>query len=84
MERHKIDLANEYCNGIMRNYPFWPSTFGQCRNACGNSGRGSGLCADCYEKKLTKLVGNPLAHHFHLSVQNTARLWRDIYNKLDN
>ncbi len=85
MERHKIDIANEYCNGIMRNYPFWPSTFGACRNACGRgSARGSGLCANCYEDELAKIVGNPLAHKFHLSVINTVSLWRDIYDKLDD
>ncbi|MCP3921297.1 MAG: hypothetical protein GY714_01800 [Desulfobacterales bacterium] len=83
MERHKLDLATEYCNGILRNYPMWPSTFGPCRDMCGNSGRGSGLCADCSEKELAKVVGYSLANEYHLSIQNTTRLWREIYDKLD-
>jgi len=84
IERHKIDIASEYCQGIFQNHPRWPTTFGACSNKCGNTGRGSGKCADCFEKDLSGLVGKEMAHKFHQSVKDTTALWFDIYEKLDD
>lgn len=81
--RSKLDLADEYCNGIKRNHPSWPSTFGYCCNGCKTMARGSGKCANCFEKELAKVVGEDLAHKFHSTVIDGQDCWGEIVEHLE-
>jgi hypothetical protein len=67
---------------LWRNHPEWPSTFGPCSEGCGGSGRGSGPCADCIERAIGLLVGQPMAAcGLHIAIQKTreeARKLRDL------
>jgi len=57
MTQSKESQARKYMTGIERNYPGFASTFGYCpTNNCSGSGRGSGLCANCYEEKRQVLL----------------------------
>ena len=67
---------------MRRNHPEWPSTFGPCSEGCGGSGRGSGPCADCIERAIGLLVGQPMAAvGLHIAIHTTrkeARKLRDL------
>jgi hypothetical protein len=67
---------------LWRNHPEWPSTFGPCYEKCGGSGRGSGPCADCIERAIGLLVGQPMAAcGLHIAIHKTreeARKLRDL------
>ena len=65
MSQSKQAKAREHMRGIGRNYPDGCTTFGACQNKCGNSGRGSGLCANCYEDLLAEQCGARLAKEYH-------------------
>jgi len=54
------------CYQIKRQYPLWPSTFGQCSRECGRGkmARGSGLCEDCLVDELSSLVGERLSKEY--------------------
>ena len=66
--------TRENMRGIDRNYPDGGSTFGPCLNKCGSGkgARGSGLCADCYEKLLAEQCGKELALEYHVKVRSLA------------
>jgi hypothetical protein len=67
---------------LWRNHPEWPSTFGPCSEGCGNLGRGSGPCADCIERAIGLLVGQPMAAcGLHIAIHRTreeSRKLRDL------
>lgn len=57
-------------SGIWRNYPDGCVTVGPCpTEGCKNMGRGSGKCADCYEKELASIVGGKYASEYRLYVK---------------
>lgn len=64
--------------GIWRNYPTFPTTFSLCPNNDGNSARGTGLCAECYEKKLAKIVGGYRALKLHNSIKSHSELLAEL------
>ena len=76
MTQSKESQARKYMTGIERNYPGFASTLGYCpTNNCSGSGRGSGLCANCYEEKLASSIGgfgDVLAKEFHKAIKKKA------------
>ena len=73
-----------HVEGIRRNYPYWPSTFGSCAaNNCTNSARGGGLCAVCHEKKLAKYVGADHAKRYHDSVKVEHAAYLDMKDAIE-
>lgn len=66
---------------LWRNHPEWPSTFGPCSEGCGGSGRGSGPCADCIERAIGLLVGQPMAAcGLHIAIHKTREEARKLHN----
>ena len=46
-------------NDLWRNFPEWPSTFGNCANPdCSGAARGSGLCRDCVTECIAEITGD--------------------------
>jgi hypothetical protein len=44
---------------LYRNYPEWPTTFGNCANPeCNASARGSGICRDCVTECIGEITGD--------------------------
>lgn len=79
MKRSKIDLASEQVSEIRRNYPAWPSTFGECQtDTCNNSARGCGPCADCSEKALAAIIGEGYARDIHDAIKRQSEVWHGI------
>lgn len=81
----KIDEANRIMQSLQRQYPFWPSTFGNCSNglqAC-ESARGAGKCSKCLEKELAGIVGKKLANTYHLSLKLSHQTWCDIVHEFE-
>ena len=72
MNQSKEAKARENMRGLERNYPMFPSTFSGCANECGNSGRGGGLCGNCYEDLLAEQCGEKLAKEYHQKVKSLA------------
>ncbi len=63
---------------IWRNLPLYPSTFGDCWMQCGNGARGGGLCMDCAQKDLAKLVGAKRAKQYVKLVKEIRYLEIDM------
>jgi hypothetical protein len=59
---------------LRRSYPEYPSTFNPCRNECGNSARGSGLCAACIEDEIAKISSPVLAGKLHNAIVEQAEV----------
>ena len=72
MNQSKEAKARENMRGIERNYPDGCTTFNPCANECGNSGRGVGLCGNCYEDLLAEQCGAKLAKEYHQKVKSLA------------
>lgn len=73
---------------LWRNYPERPRTFGPCSEGCGGSGRGSGPCADCIERAIGLLAGQPMAAcGLHIAIHKTreeARKLRDLISSAND
>lgn len=68
---------------LWRNHPEWPSTFGPCSEGCGGSGRGSGPCADCVERAIGMLIGEPMAAcGLHVAIHKTRKEARKLRDKI--
>lgn len=66
---------------LRRNYPIWPSTFGECSEAgCQRGARASGPCAACCERAIAELTGDPeAAAAYHAAVADEAGLHACLY-----
>lgn len=49
--------AQDYMYIIEYNHCVHPTTWGLCSNGCCRGARGSGLCVECAEEELGKLIG---------------------------
>jgi len=70
--------AQDYMNIIEYNHHLYPSTWGKCKNDCGNDARGSGLCVQCAENELSKIVGSEASSTFVNDVKKLHRTKCDI------
>ena len=83
MKRSQIDIAYDHVVGMQRNYPDWPSTFSDCSNVvCSGFGRGGGLCPDCHEQALAKIIGKDMAILMHQAISTRHELWMEIKDEL--
>ena len=83
MERSLKAKAMDNMTKIRRNYLDWCSTFGPCSNACGNRGRGSGLCGNCYEELLADQCGRHLAAEYHHKVKSLTFTTGKVMDYID-
>ena len=83
MKQSDADRAHSLVSGLQRNYVDWPSTFGKCSSGCGELARGSGLCADCYERKLAEIVGEGAASHFHDAVKARHKALHEMIDSIE-
>ena len=74
--KDKSSVTEFLIGGLLRQYPYWPSTFGPCNtDGCSESARGSGYCANCFEKKLAEFIGNKeLASELHRAIRQVSLL----------
>lgn len=81
MERSNVDKAFDIFSGMLRNYPFWPSTFSTCE--CGRAlARGNGKCAICLEEELEKYAGKEAAMRAHNAMIELADSWRNVREEI--
>ena len=83
MKQSDTDRAYSLASGLQRNYVDWPSTFGKCSGGCDTLARGSGLCADCYERKLAEIVGEESASHFHDAVKARHKAYHEMIDGIE-
>lgn len=72
------DQARIIAYDILREYPSGVATFGNCRNGCGRSARGSGECAECRTADLATHVGQALAERWRAHCEEGQRLLGEI------
>lgn len=77
--------VGEVLHVLWRNLPIFPSTFGPCpAPGCGNLGRGGYICADCAERVLADITGDPdtaaFIHHYAAVYQELVKK----ISKIDN
>ena len=82
MNQSKEEQARENMRGINHNHPGYMTSFSGCRNKCGNSGRGGGLCGNCYEDLLAEQCGAKLAKEYRQKVKSLASTTGRVMNSL--
>lgn len=70
---------NKAVDLVWRNLPMGPTTFGPCSTkGCLGSGRGSGQCIKCAEKRLAELTRGDVARRYVEAVKAERRLKAEL------
>jgi hypothetical protein len=60
------------------------STWGKCcRKDCVLDARGSGVCSDCLESDLAKLVGEEMAASYHMKIVELRQMEQAMVRRLE-
>ena len=80
----KVDDLAELIYKLHRQFPDWPSTFGDCpTEGCNEGGRGGGLCKHCITEKIGEIVGFPEARRYLFKLQEVHSIRCNIYEIAD-
>ncbi len=80
----EIDQVWDVFSRLMRQFPFWPSTFNTCQKCGKHPARGSDICSTCLTEELGKLVGGELALDAYMVLNNVQRVWGEIAKKMES
>lgn len=81
MSYDKANKAWELFQGLLRQYPLWPSTFSMCK--CGREhARGNGTCSLCIKEEMSELVGSELTARAYAALRESQSAWHAINDKM--
>ncbi len=83
IESNPLDKATSLFVDLQNQYPLYPTGFVTCSTeGCNRQARINNKCGHCLEADMAKLIGAPLAHDLHMSIQESRELWRIALDEL--
>ena len=77
----KIDQAWQVFEAILRQHPYWPTTYSRCN--CGRMpSRGGSKCNVCLREELLKYTDAKKADAVFEAANNLQSAWYSIYDSL--
>ena len=72
MTRSKVDKYYSLLRDLHYQYPDSVNTFSTCSRCEEHSARGGGVCANCIERELAKVIGPTKGAHLHTMIKQLA------------
>jgi len=72
MPRSKVDKYYSLLRDLHYQYPDSVNTFSTCSRCEEHSARGGGVCANCIERELAKVIGPTKGAHLHTMIKQLA------------
>jgi len=87
MPRSKVDKYYSLLRDLHYQYPDSVSTFSTCGRCKEHPARGWGVCANCIERELAKVIGPTKGAHLHTMIkqlaEHKARVADELREKAD-